>query len=98
MSNREGSGHARPTIKSTAVHVVRAHGLAHHARARFAPRPPVASPIASATSSARRATPMSATTLATAHLGIEENEYDKPTYLRRAMAGDSMSLPGDRKA
>jgi cell division protein FtsZ len=61
-------------------------------------RPPVASPIASATSSARRATPMPATTLATAHLGIEESEYDKPTYLRRAMAGDSMRLPGDGKA
>jgi cell division protein FtsZ len=59
-------------------------------------RPPVASPIAaaSATSSARRATPA----LATAHLGIEESEYDKPTYLRRAMAGDSMRLPGDGKA
>jgi cell division protein FtsZ len=53
-------------------------------------RPPVASPIAAAsvTSSARRATPAPATTLATAHLGIEESEYDKPTYLRRAMAGD----------
>ena len=61
-------------------------------------RPPVASPIASATSSARRATPTSPTTLATAHLGIEESEYDKPTYLRRAMAGDSMRLPGDGKA
>ena len=61
-------------------------------------RPPVPSPIsaASATSSARRTTP--STALATAHLGIEESEYDKPTYLRRAMAGDSMRLPGDGKA
>jgi cell division protein FtsZ len=63
-------------------------------------RPPVASPIAaaSATSSARRATPAPPTALASAHLGIEESEYDKPTYLRRAMAGDSMRLPGDGKA
>ena len=62
-------------------------------------RPPVASPIAaaSATSSARRATPVPSTALATAHLGIEESEYDKPTYLRRAMAGDGMRLPGDGK-
>jgi cell division protein FtsZ len=62
-------------------------------------RPPVASPIAaaSATSSARRATPAPSTALATAHLGIEESEYDKPTYLRRAMAGDGMRLPGDGK-
>jgi cell division protein FtsZ len=61
-------------------------------------RPPVPSPIAaaSATSSSRRTTPPAA--LATAHLGIEESEYDKPTYLRRAMAGDSMRLPGDGKA
>jgi SsrA-binding protein len=36
---------------------------------------------------------MPATALATAHLGIEESEYDKPTYLRRAMAGDSMRCP-----
>ena len=63
-------------------------------------RPPVASPIAAAsvTSTARRATPAPATALATAHLGIEESEYDKPTYLRRAMAGDGMRLPGDGKA
>jgi cell division protein FtsZ len=63
-------------------------------------RPPVASPMSatSVSSSARRATPVPATTLATAHLGIEESEYDKPTYLRRAMAGDSMRLPGDGKA
>jgi cell division protein FtsZ len=62
-------------------------------------RPPVASPIsaASVTSSARRATPAPPTALASAHLGIEESEYDKPTYLRRAMAGDSMRLPGDGK-
>ena len=61
-------------------------------------RPPVASPIASVTSSARRATPTPPTTLASAHLGIEESEYDKPTYLRRAMAGEGLRLPGDGKA
>ena len=61
-------------------------------------RPPVASPIASASGSSRRPTPTAPTALATAHLGIEESEYDKPTYLRRAMAGDSMRLPGDGKA
>jgi hypothetical protein len=63
-------------------------------------RPPVASPIAtaSATSSARRTTSSSPTALATAHLGIEESEYDKPTYLRRAMAGEGVRLPGDGKA
>jgi cell division protein FtsZ len=63
-------------------------------------RPPVASPIAaaSATSSARRATPAPPAALATAHLGIEESEYDKPTYLRRAMAGEGVHLPGDGKA
>ncbi len=60
-------------------------------------RPPVPSPIASASSSARRATPSPQTALATAHLGIEESEYDKPTYLRRAMAGEGMRLPGDGK-
>ena len=63
-------------------------------------RPPVASPMSatSVSSSARRATPVPATALATAHLGIEESEYDKPTYLRRALAGYSMRLPGDGKA
>jgi hypothetical protein len=62
-------------------------------------RPAVASPIAvaSATSSARRVTSSQPTALATAHLGIEESEFDKPTYLRRAMAGEGMRLPGDGK-
>ncbi|HEY5284188.1 MAG TPA: cell division protein FtsZ, partial [Polyangia bacterium] len=59
-------------------------------------RPAVASPIAvaSATSSARRVTSSQPTALATAHLGIEESEFDKPTYLRRALAGEGMRLPG----
>jgi hypothetical protein len=35
--------------------------------------------------------------LATAHLGIEESEFDKPTYLRRAMAGEGLRMPGDGK-
>ena len=63
-------------------------------------RPAVASPIApsSVTSSARRATtPAPATSLASAHLGIEESEFDKPTYLRRAMAGEGLRQPGDHK-
>jgi cell division protein FtsZ len=62
-------------------------------------RPAVASPIASAnmTSSARRVTPSGPTSLATAHLGIEESEFDKPTYLRRALAGEGMRSPGDGK-
>jgi cell division protein FtsZ len=65
-------------------------------------RPAVASPIATASmaSSARRMTPPTPppTSLATAHLGIEESEFDKPTYLRRAMASDGMRLPGEGKA
>jgi cell division protein FtsZ len=61
-------------------------------------RPAVASPIATAAaaSSARRVTPAAPATLATAHLGIEESEFDKPTYLRRAMAGEGLRLPGDK--
>jgi len=63
-------------------------------------RPAVASPIATAsvTSSARRVTQSAPATLATAHLGIEESEFDKPTYLRRAMAGESLRQPGDGKS
>ena len=59
-------------------------------------RPAVASPIspASVTSSARRTTPAPATSLTSAHLGIEESEFDKPTYLRRALASGH---PGDQK-
>ena len=62
-------------------------------------RPAVASPIAtaSATSSARRVAPSAGAGLATAHLGIEESEFDKPTYLRRAMAGEGLRMPGDGK-
>jgi len=62
-------------------------------------RPAVASPIASAsaTSTARRmASPSGPTALAAAHLGIEESEFDKPTYLRRAMAGEGLRMPGDK--
>jgi cell division protein FtsZ len=62
-------------------------------------RPAVASPIApsSVTSSARRATAAPATSLAATHLGIEESELDKPTYIRRALAGESMRQSGDHK-
>ena len=61
-------------------------------------RPAVASPIAtaSAASSARRVTPSAPAALATTHLGIEESEFDKPTYLRRALAGEGLRLPGDK--
>jgi cell division protein FtsZ len=66
-------------------------------------RPAVASPMAAAsvTSSARRVTNNGQTGLSAAHLGIEESEFDKPTYLRRAMAGEgsvSTRYPGDGKA
>ena len=62
-------------------------------------RPAVASPIAtaSAASSARRVTASGPAALATAHLGIEESEFDKPTYLRRAMAGEGLRSPGEGK-
>jgi hypothetical protein len=62
-------------------------------------RPAVASPIApaSGTSSARRITPSAPGSLATGHLGIEESEFDKPTYLRRALAGEGIRNPGDGK-
>jgi cell division protein FtsZ len=62
-------------------------------------RPAVASPIATAagTSSARRmAAPSAPASLATAHLGIEESEFDKPTYLRRALAGEGLRMPGEK--
>jgi cell division protein FtsZ len=62
-------------------------------------RPAVASPIATSggSSSARRVAPSPPAALTTAHLGIEESEFDKPTYLRRAMASEAMRLPGDGK-
>lgn len=61
-------------------------------------RPAVASPIAAGSNtSSRRAAANPSTGLAPSHLGIEESEYDKPTYLRRAMAGESMRVPGDGK-
>jgi hypothetical protein len=61
-------------------------------------RPAVASPIAAASagSSARRVPIGTGAALATAHLGIEESEFDKPTYLRRALAGEGLRLPGDK--
>ena len=61
-------------------------------------RPAVASPIAAGTNTSSRRAATSQPGLAPSHLGIEESEYDKPTYLRRALAGDSMRFPGDGKA
>jgi cell division protein FtsZ len=60
-------------------------------------RPAVASPIAAGSNTSSRRAASSQPGLAPSHLGIEESEYDKPTYLRRAMAGDSMRFPGDGK-
>jgi cell division protein FtsZ len=63
-------------------------------------RPAVTSPIANgaSSSSVRRTTSGQGAGLSTAHLGIEESEFDKPTYLRRAMASEGtmgMRFPGD---
>jgi cell division protein FtsZ len=63
-------------------------------------RPAVPSPIATASaagSSARRVTPAAPAALAAAHLGIEESEFDKPTYLRRGLAGECLRSPGEPK-
>jgi cell division protein FtsZ len=62
-------------------------------------RPAVTSPIGSAPGSGpRRTTGTVPVVLAADHLCIEESEFDKPTYLRRAMAGETplaMRLPGE---
>jgi cell division protein FtsZ len=63
-------------------------------------RPAVPSPITAANaagSSARRVTASAPASLATAHLGIEESEFDKPTYLRRALASEGLRAPGEHK-
>jgi cell division protein FtsZ len=63
-------------------------------------RPAVPSPISAASaagSSARRVTSETPATLANAHLGIEESEFDKPTYLRRILASESLRQPGEHK-
>jgi hypothetical protein len=83
--------------------VVAAERFAPAADSRPVIRPAVSSPIAAAsvTSSARRVTSNMQTGLSAAHLGIEESEFDKPTYLRRALAGEGgfgTRLPGDGKA
>jgi cell division protein FtsZ len=63
-------------------------------------RPAVSSPMAAVGSAPRRSSGSVPVAMAD-HLGIEENEFDKPTYLRRAMAGEStphaMRMPGDSK-
>jgi len=61
-------------------------------------RPAVSSPMATAGTAPRRLAGSATMAIVADHLGIEENEYDKPTYLRRAMAGESqigMRMPGD---
>jgi cell division protein FtsZ len=61
-------------------------------------RPAVSSPMASVGSAPRRSSGNLPVAMAD-HLGIEENEFDKPTYLRRAMSGEStphtMRMPAD---
>jgi len=62
-------------------------------------RPAVASPMSTVPGSGpRRASCAAAPALAADHLCIEENEYDKPTYVRRAMAGEmplAVRMPGE---
>jgi cell division protein FtsZ len=62
-------------------------------------RPAVTSPISTTPGSGpRRTSGTVPVALAADHLCIEESEFDKPTYLRRAMAGDTpmaMRLPGE---
>jgi cell division protein FtsZ len=62
-------------------------------------RPAVASPIVAApVSGPRRSSGSVPVALGADHLCIEESEFDKPTYLRRAMAGDpplSARHPGE---
>jgi len=62
-------------------------------------RPAVASAIApvAGASGTRRVSSTPGASLTTAHLGIEESEFDKPTYLRRALAHEGMRSPGDGK-
>ncbi len=60
-------------------------------------RPAVSSPMAAVGSAPRRSSGNMPVAMAD-HLGIEENEFDKPTYLRRAMSGENphaMRMPGD---
>ena len=60
-------------------------------------RPAVTSPMSTVPGSAPRRT-SGPVALAADHLCIEESEFDKPTYLRRAMAGEpplAMRLPGE---
>jgi cell division protein FtsZ len=62
-------------------------------------RPAVTSPMSTAQGSGpRRTSGTVPVALAADHLCIEESEFDKPTYLRRAMAVETplaMRLPGD---
>ena len=62
-------------------------------------RPAVTSPMSTVPGSGpRRASGTVPVALAADHLCIEESEFDKPTYLRRAMAGETpmvVRLPGE---
>jgi cell division protein FtsZ len=62
-------------------------------------RPAVTSPMSAVPGSGpRRASGTVPVALAADHLCIEESEFDKPTYLRRAMAGETpmaVRLPGE---
>jgi hypothetical protein len=62
-------------------------------------RPAVTSPMSTVPGSGpRRASGTVSVALAADHLCIEESEFDKPTYLRRAMAGETpmvVRLPGE---
>jgi cell division protein FtsZ len=60
-------------------------------------RPAVTSPMSVPGSGPRRSSGTVPVALAADHLGIEESEFDKPTYLRRAMAGEMPHArqPGD---
>jgi hypothetical protein len=64
-------------------------------------RPAVTSPMCTVPGSGpRRAAGSGPVALVADHLCIEESEFDKPTYLRRAMAGEAphaMRAPGDGK-
>ncbi|HEX7596893.1 MAG TPA: hypothetical protein VF518_01695, partial [Polyangia bacterium] len=60
-------------------------------------RPAVTSPMSVPGSGPRRSSGTVPVALAADHLGIEESIFDKPTYLRRAMAGEMPHprQPGD---
>ena len=61
-------------------------------------RPAVTSPMSTVPGSGPRRAPGTVPAALADHLCIEESEFDKPTYLRRAMAGETplaVRLPGE---